>query len=216
MHKLPRRAALAAPLLLLARPAAAARLHPDIEGHLTLTADGPNQAALRCEGIDGTVHVPLGRARIAAILPVADRDIACVAFADDPPSGDGDLDLVALIGWDGAALRVLGLDVLHWTGLDGSLLNCRIAGIGDRTRLRLAREATGPSAQPRRWEQWTDYWQWTNAAPLRDTPVRPPPSGTWQARLAQARGRAERFLAVPRQEVSDMCRTVSGFSTLFG
>ena len=216
MHALPRRAALVAPLLLLARPAAAARLRPDTEGRLTLTADGPHQAALRCEGLEGAVHVPLGRARIAAILPIADRDIACVAFADDPPAGNGDLDLLALIGWDGAGLRVLGLDVLHWTGLDGSLLNCRIAGVGDRSRLRLAREATGATAHPRRWEQWTDYWQWTNAASLHDAPVRPPLADTWQARLAQARGRAERFLTVPRQEVSDMCRTVAGFSTLFG
>ena len=51
--------------------------------------------------------------------------------------------IASSIGWDGTALRVLGLDVLHWKGLDGSLLNVRIAGVGDHSRLRLSREEIG-------------------------------------------------------------------------
>ncbi|MCW3473995.1 hypothetical protein [Limobrevibacterium gyesilva] len=199
--KLARRLILTAPALLLARPAAAARLRPDRPGPVVLLPAESGRMALRCEGIDDAVTVPGARARIAMLLPVAGRDIAGIAFAADGIAGR--LDLMALAGWDGARLRILGMEVLGWAGADGSSLSSRFAGVGDRTRLRVQRVAAMPRpgapkvGAPKVWETWTDLLAWRDRAPLADSPVRPGAPGSWQARLAAMRARAAALLDPP-------------------
>jgi hypothetical protein len=197
MIRLPRRLLLAAPALLLARTAAAARLCPGRDGALSLTPDG-NQAVFRCDGIDGAITLPDAEARIAMALPIAGRQVAGIAFA-----AAVSLDLVALVGWDNARLRILGLEVLRWQSADGAMLSSRFTGVGDRTRLLVAREAATPRpGLPRRWETWTDLLAWRDGAPLADAPVRTPLAGTMQARLAALRRRCTALLDPPLQTLT--------------
>lgn len=195
MLRLTRRTVLASPALLLAGPAAAARLRPDQDGALALTPDGAGQILFRADGIDGAIVLPAAGARLAMLLPIAGRQVAGITFA-----ADATLDLVALIGWDGAMLRILGLEVLGWRRPDGAMLSSRFAGVGDRTRLRITRVAATPRpGLPHHWESWTDLLAWRDGAPLADAPVRPPLPGTAQARLAAFRRRTIAFLEPPVQ-----------------
>ena len=140
------------------------------------------------DGVVGAVTLPQARARIAMWLPIAGREIVGIAFAADPPGGM--LDLLALVGWDGACLRILGLEVLAFTGVDGASLSSRFAGIGDGTRISIARTAGVPRhGLPKRWETWIDLLAWRDLAPLADAPVRPPLPGTRQADMAVIRAR---------------------------
>lgn len=192
MIRVSRRTLFTAAALLIARPAAAA--------HMALEPVGDDQVAFRIDGIDGAITLPAARARIAFALPIAGRDVAGVAFAADPPGG---LDLVALCGWDGACLRLLGLEILSYAGADGASLASRFAGVGDRTRLRIERTGSVPRLRlPLRWENWTDLLAWRDQAPLADAPVRPPLAGTRQATLAAARARVSSILETPCQAVT--------------
>lgn len=193
MIALSRRRLLAAATLLLARPALAAPV--------TLEPSDPDQAALRFAGIDDPVTVPQDRARIAFMLPIADREVAGVAFAADPPGAK--LDLVALAGWDGACLRLLGLEVLSFADASGASLSSRFAGVGDRTRLRIERSGSVPRpGLPLHWESWTDLLAWHDQGPLADAPVRMPLPGTRQAALAAARARVIALLTEPCRSVT--------------
>jgi hypothetical protein len=158
--------------------------------------------AFRIDGIDGAITLPAVRARIAFALPIAGREVAGVAFAADPPGGS--LDLVALCGWDGACLRILGLEILSYAGADGASLASCFAGVGDRSRLRIERTASVPRhGLPLRWESWTDLVAWRDQAPLADAPVRPPLPGTRQAALAAGRARVFTLLNEPCQGVGE-------------
>ena len=193
MRLLSRRGLLAGAALLASRPANAARL--------ALDPAGDDQAALRFDGIDGAITVPAARARIVFALPIINRTVAGVAFATDLPAAT--LDLVALCGWDGACLRVLGLEIFTFAGPDGASLASRFAGVGDRTRLRIERTAALPRpGLPLRWESFTDLLAWRDQAPLADDPVRPPLPGTRQAALAAARARIAALLSEPSQAVT--------------
>jgi hypothetical protein len=193
MMLLSRRALFPAAALLIARPAAAT--------HMALEPAGDDQAAFRIDGIDGAITLPAARARIAFALPIGGRAVAGVAFAADAPGAS--LDLVALCGWDGACLRIVGLETLSYAGADGASVASRFAGVGDRTRLRIERTASVPRhGLPLRWENWTDLLAWHDQAPLADAPVRPPLPGTRQAALAAGRARAAALLNEPCQAVS--------------
>jgi hypothetical protein len=194
MRLLSRRALLTASALLIARPVVASQM--------ALEPAGDDQAAFRVDGIDGAITVPAARARIAFALPIAGREVAGVAFAADPPAGS--LELVALCGWDGACLRILGLEMLSYAGADGASLASRFAGVGDRTRLRVERTASVPRPRlPLRWESWTDLLAWRDQAPLADMPVRPPLPDTRQAALTAARSRVAVLLSDPCQAVTN-------------
>jgi hypothetical protein len=193
MRLLSRRGLLGAAMLLAVRPAVAARL--------TLDPAGDDQAALRFDGIEGAITLPSARVRIVFALPIAGREVAGIAFAADPPGAA--LDLVALCGWDGACLRLLGLEILGFAGADGANLASRFAGVGDHTRLRIERAAAIPRpGLPLRWESFTDFLAWRAQAPLADAPVRPPLPGTRQAALAAARARVAALLDEPCQAVT--------------
>ena len=193
MSLLSRRAVLAAATLLAVRPAVAARL--------TLDAAADGQAGFHFDDIDGAITLPATRAHIVFTVPIAGREVAGIAFAADRP--DATLDLVALCGWDGACLRVLGLEIYSLAGPDGANLASRFAGVGDRTRLRIERTAAIPRpGLPLRWEIFTDLLAWRDQAPLADTPVRPPLAGTRQAALAAARVRITALLSEPCQAVT--------------
>src|SRR4051812_3165919 len=112
MRLLSRRTLLAAAAMLAVRPAVAARL--------ALDSVGNDQVALRFEGVEGAIMVPSARARIAFALPIAGREVAGVAFGAD--AAGTTLDLVALCGWDGACLRLLGLELLSLSGAGGANL----------------------------------------------------------------------------------------------
>ena len=193
MRLLSRRELLWAGVLLAARPVAAARL--------ALEPAGDDQAALGFDGIEGAITLPSARARIAFALPVAGREVAGVAFGAD--AAGTTIDLVALCGWDGACLRLLGLEVLSLTGPGGANLASRFAGVGDRTRLRVDRTAAVPRpGLPLRWESFSDFLAWREQAPLADAPVRPPLPGTRQAVLAAGRARVAMLLREPCQAVT--------------
>ena len=193
MRLLSRRTMLAAAAMLAVRPAVAARL--------ALEPAGGDQAALRFEGVEGAITVPSARARIAFALPIAGRQVAGVAFGAD--AAGTTLDLVALCGWDGACLRLLGLEVLSLSGAGGANLASRFAGVGDHTRLRVERTAAVPRpGLPLRWESFTDFLAWREKGPLADAPVHSPLPGTRQAALAAGGGGVAALLGEPRQAVT--------------
>jgi hypothetical protein len=191
-----RRLTLVAPALLLAHPAPAALLPGT--GRVVLERAEDGRAVMRCESTPQTITFPATRARIAMMLPLAGRDLAGLAFGADTPAGR--LDLLALAGWDGAQLRILGLEVLAWTGADGSSLSSRFASYGDRSALRVQRTAGSrqPPAEGKpartRWESWTDVLAWKDRSILTDAPIRPGAERSWQARLAERRARLAALL----------------------
>ncbi len=197
---------LLAPARLQAAPARA-RLRPDLASAIGFAPLPRERVAFRATGLPGGVILPVARAAIRAVLPLAGREVALLSFAADPSPGplpQGQLDLAAIVGWDGAALRLLALEILTWqaaSGHDAALgarLTTRIAATGDRTRLRLERDAAASRGNlTARRESWTDLLAWHAGAALADAPQRPPLAGTWQQRLAVARSDMIAFLAHP-------------------
>ena len=195
MKNLPRRSFLATPALLLTRNAVAETLLPGHPGALSLTPGDGGVMMFRSAGIDDFISVPATQARIAFALPIAGREVAGIAFA-----AGSTLELVTLVGWDNARLRILGLEVLNWKIPTGAMLSSRFSSTGDRTRLLIARYAALPRpGLPRHWENWTDLLAWRDGAPLADAPVHHPPAGTMQARLADLRQRSMTLIAPPFQ-----------------
>ncbi len=198
---LPRRLLLAATALLVPRPAVAA---PPQRGHaarLTLDPDDPEKVSFGGDGVVGSVTLPQARVRIAALLPIAGRELAAIAFAADRLGTT--VDLLALIGWDGLCLRILGLEVLSLSAPDGTSLSSRFAGVGDHSRISITRTAAIPRAgRPKRWENWIDLLAWRNLAPLADAPVRAALLGTRQAEFAAIRAKVIAGLSPPCQAIT--------------
>lgn len=222
MTMLARRRLLAAPAALLAPlalspppppPRPRAMLRPGRLGEWLIAAEGAGTSVFRAEAMDGAIALPSPTAHMAALLPMAGRQVACLAFAVPLPQGA--LSAIALAGWDGARLRLLGLEVANWQGAAGGRLWSRLGGVGDRTRLRIAREAASVRpGLPRAWENWTDYLAWRNGAALATVQIRPPPAESWQARLAALRALSDGLLATPRQSVPP--EWVQALAALFG
>lgn len=195
-----RRLLLAASAALLVTRHAGAENVRDRPARMALEPNDPDRVMFSRQGLAGAVAVPQSRARIAFVLPIAGRDVAGIAFAADTP--DTTTDLVALVGWDGAMLRILGLEVLKSSGPDGARLSSRFAGVGDRTRLSITRTAANPRpGLPKRWESFTDYLAWHALSPLADAPVRAPLPGTRQAALSAVRATVIGLLSPPCQAV---------------
>ena len=198
-----RRALLAAPLPPAPRVAATAMLQPGTATDLSFLPLPQERLGLRASGL-GVVTLPAARAHLTALLPIAGRQVAVVAFGADPPASPARLDLAAFIGWDGACLRVLALEVLLWQAEGGGVLSSRFAATGERARFTLSRDAGAPrGARPWLREHWTDMLAWRDGAALADAPPRPPLAGTWQARLAAARARVAARLAAPCRDVAE-------------
>jgi len=200
-----RRAVLALPLLGMrgSDPGEVAMLRPGVGSQITFTRMPDERLAFRAIGLEPAITLPAARARRTALLPIAGRQVAVLAFGADP-SADATLDLAAIVGWDGARLRVLALEVLRWQAADGGGFSTRLTATGDRTRLLLRRDAAAPRGALR-WqrESWTDVLAWHDGAALADDPVRAPLPQSWQARLAAARARVAGRLARPCADVSD-------------
>ena len=200
---LPRRALLAA-VLLPALPAPVAALRPDLRSQLRFSPLPQERLAFRASGLTGAVTLPAARARLLALLPIAARQVAVLAFGADPPGSAARLDLAAFVGWDGAGLRVLALEVLGWANGHGGVLASRFAATGDRTGFALVRDAAAPrGAGTWRREHWTDMLAWGVGATLVDAPLRPPLAGTWQAQLGVMRAAVAARLASPCADIGE-------------
>ncbi len=203
----PRRAVLAAPLLAAAAPAppeptVVAPLAPVFllkpgSPRVPLTlAVAAGVARLDIGGLGATL--PADRLRLLPPLPIAGREILPVAFGADTEAGTT-RDLVAVIGWDDAQLRILAVETLSWRGPGGAALDTRLAATPNRRHLRLFRteSAARPVQRPYR-DVWGDLLAWRDRAPLADAlPHRPRP-GTWQAAMAAVRARMLDWLETPR------------------
>lgn len=199
-----------------------ARLRPGQASGLGFTPLPGERVAFRATGIAGSVIIPVARASIRAVLKLADREVALLSFAADPGAdgldGDGPpgrLDMAAIVGWDGMALRLLALEPLRWqadpAGPTDARLNTRFAATGDRCRLLLQRDAAAPrGALPMHHESWTDLLAWRDGGALADAPAHPSAPGSWQWHLAAARARMIARLARPCDAVTDdvlaLCR----------
>jgi hypothetical protein len=202
---LTRRALLAAALAcpVAARAAAPASLRPGTRSDLRFAPLPQERLAFRATGLEPAITLPAPRARLAALLPIAGRQVAVLAFGADP-SAAALLDLAAVVGWDGARLRVLALEVLRWQAPGGAWLGTRILATGDRNRLELLRDAAAPrGGRPWRREGWTDLLAWRDGGSLADEPVRVPLPDTFQAGLATIRARVAAHLVQPRQDVGE-------------
>jgi hypothetical protein len=206
-------AAFAAPLLAPKR----GRLRPGTVSALLFTPLPQERLAFHADRVAGTIVIPVARAAIRAVLPLADREVALLSFAADPaaPNPAGLLDMAAIIGWDGTALRLLALEVLRWTedagGGPGARLATRITASGDRSCLLLARDAAAArGALTTRRESWTDLLAWRGGDALADAAARAPAPGTWQAGLARQRAcliaRLARRCDVVTDELLVLCR----------
>ncbi len=188
--RLTRRALVAAPLFGVPMPeahvGATARLRPGTISDIGFLPLPRERVAFRASGLAPVVTLPAARVHRAALLPIADRQIAVLAFAADP-SAAARLDLGAFVGWDSGGLRVLALEVLLWRAANGGGFATRVSATGDRTRLLLLRDAAAPFDGGTRWrrESWTDLLAWKTGEALADAPTRTPLAGTFQARLAR-------------------------------
>jgi len=149
-----------------------------------------------------------------AALPLAGRQVAVAGVA----LASGQV-LAVLAGWDGARLRILGVESWDWQGTGPRRLALRLVAVPDNRRVRLLYEATLASPRPGvagqdagapgggraavvvRREAWTDILAWQEGAALRTEPLRPVLAGTWQARMARARAEVAALLAAPRTEI---------------
>lgn len=202
-----RRALFAAPLLAapapVPPPAPEAALRPGTRSGLTFTPLPHERLAFHAAGLAPAIALPAPRARLAGLLPLAGRQVAMLAFAADP-SAASRLDLMALVGWDGARLRVLALEVLRWQAPDGAALDTRVRASSDRMRVELRRDAGAPrGGRPWLRESWIDLLAWQEGGPLRDAPRRAPVPGTFQSRLAAARARLAIRLALPCEDIGE-------------
>ncbi len=183
--------------------AATVRVRPGGAADLvTLRAEGARSRLL----LDGEpVLLPGAPERIAA-LPVAGRQVVVAGVA--LPSGQV---LAVLAGWDGAQVRILGVESWDWHGSGPRRLGLRLAAVPDDRRVRLLYEAVlstpragGPEAAGRvvvRHEAWTDVLAWQDGGAMRSEPLRPVLAGTWQARMAGTRAAVAGLLAAPCTEV---------------
>lgn len=203
-----RRVLLAAALLgASATPAAAAQfatLCPGVASAIGFAPLPRERLAFRAAGLEPSISLPAPRARVVGLLPIAGRQVALLAFGADPPDTAARLDLAALVGWDGAQLRVMALEVLTWQLPGGARLDTRFAATGERTRLTLTRECAAPRGA-RRWrrEGWIDLLAWQDGGALRDDPARTPVADTWQAQLARLRAAVAARLAAPCGDVAE-------------
>ncbi len=200
---LTRRALLAAPIASASSAAQPAMLRPGVASVLTFVPLPHERLAFHAAGLDPAITLPAPRARLVGLLPVAGRQVAMLAFGADP-SAAAWLDLAALVGWDGARLRVLALEVLRWRAPGGATLDTRLRATADRTRVELRRDAGAPrGGRPWRRESWIDRLAWRDGGALADSPTRAPPPGTFQAHLAAARARVAARLSRPCADIAD-------------
>jgi hypothetical protein len=205
---LARRALFAAPFALLppapAR-AASAVLRPGQPSAIGFVPLPDERVGFSATGLGRAVTLPAPRARLATLVPMADRTLALLTFGADPPRSQARLDLAALVGWDGAMLRVLGLEVLFWQLAPRcAWLGTRIFATPDRSLVLLQRDAGAPRGnRPWQREHWIDRLAWQDGGPLADAPVRPPLPQTWQARLAAVRARVAARLVTPCQDIGE-------------
>lgn len=201
--------------------AATARLRPGgATVPVTLRAEEGRSRLL----LDGTaVMLPGAPQRIAA-LPVAARQVVVAGVA--LPSGQV---LAVLAGWDGARMRVLGVESWDWHGSGPRRLGLRLAAVPDDRRVRLLYEAVlstpreggpapgglggGPGGGGRvvvRREAWTDVLAWQDGEAMRSEPLRPVLAGTWQARMAHTRAAVAALLAAPCTDVGVEALSATG------
>ena len=113
--------------------AATVRLRPGgVAGVVTLRGEGA-ECRLLLEG--GPVLLPGAPERIAA-LPIAGRQVVVAGVS--LPSGQV---LAVLAGWDGAQMRILGVESWDWHGSGPRRLGLRLAAVPDDRRVRLLYEA---------------------------------------------------------------------------
>lgn len=176
--QLARRALLATPAVLIASRAWAQLLPLDASLVLLQPAGG-----------DAAILLPGLRAHLALAGRLGGVPLLAASFG---VAGNGTLDLLAICG--GAPFRLRALELWRWQAADGADIATRLSISGDGSTLRLARDAARPLS-PTRWarESWADTLLWGNGA-LVDQPVRPPPAGSWQARLAAIRLRTADLL----------------------
>ena len=161
------------------------RLRPD-QSQPDLVVAEPSDAGvfrLWISGIGDPIELPAIRARLLPVLPIAGREVLAATFAADIPGGVQDL--VALIGWDGARLRILGIETWSWRRDEGASFTMRVTASPDRQHLLLGCVATmgRPITRPFHLV-WTDILAWRDQAPLIDASARPAPAGSWQADMA--------------------------------
>ncbi|MGI3776642.1 MAG: hypothetical protein ACRYGC_05030, partial [Janthinobacterium lividum] len=181
--------------------AATVRLRPGgVADLVTLRAEGARSRLL----LDAEpVLLPGAPERIAA-LPVAGRQVVVAGVA--LPSGQV---LAVLAGWDGAQVRVLGVESWDWHGSGPRRLGLRVVAVPDDRRVRLLYEAVlstpredGPAGRVVvRHEAWTDVLAWQEGGAMRSEPLRPVLAGTWQARMAGTRAAVAALLAAPCTDV---------------
>jgi hypothetical protein len=150
----------------------------------------------------GPIELPALRARVTQILPVAGRELLIVSFgADSDPLASQDL--IAIIGWDGSQLRILGIESLTWHRQDGADLSLRLFAVADRKRLMLAYSAAIPRGSPAvQRMSWEDFLAWQDGAPMENTPPRPPLPNTWQSHLGATRAKVIELLSTPKSAIS--------------
>ena len=189
-----RRPVLAAPFLLLGRPARAA-------SHFALLQAGPDRANLGVAGCAETISLPSARARLVAVMPLAALEIAAFTFAADRERENRDL--LALAVWDHAIPRLIALETWSSTRADGASLS--------RPHRRRRRRAAHPYRAPRRHaapRQAESLGKLdrlpglARSGPAGGQPCSSAPlAGTAQAALAEQRRGACAALARPRRDI---------------
>jgi hypothetical protein len=169
-------------------------LDPWGDGHVLLRRSG---------GGDGLI-LPALRARIAARVMLAGRQLTLTAFAADPDAQSA-LDLLAVTSLAaGSPPRLIGLEILEYRHAEGTRLATTLAATSDGMRLVFSRVASVTvSTTLVTHATWKDFLMWSgDAAPLADAPIHPPPPRSFAELLSIRRFRVRVALSGDVAEIT--------------
>jgi hypothetical protein len=178
------------PLLPIARGAASPlelRLLPDEEAITLALQPGADTTRIVFAGAAAKqlrpIELPSAELRLSGRLAFAGREMLLTSF----PATEA-LDVLAIIGWDGGCLRILGLEPLSVRSAEGPRLSLRVTANNTEPTVHLTYELSAPRGPTLPFHlEWIDTLGFRPLSPLADTATRPPLAGGCQARLAQLR-----------------------------
>jgi hypothetical protein len=138
------------------------------------------------------IELPSPQIIMSGRLSLIGREMLVVSFRGSPF-----LDLLAVIGWDDAQMRILAIEPETVRAPEGTALSTRLAASGEEPFLRVTSALSDPRGQTLPFHlQWMDMLSFRSRLPLTEVAMRPPLAGSCQARLASVRGFVTSMLAL--------------------
>jgi hypothetical protein len=164
-------------------------------GHIAFSGVGAEQLT--------PIDLPCVQVTLSGRLVLARREMLLASFPSEATPKNAKLGLVAVIGWDGARMRILAIEPETIQTEEGADLSVRLASSADDAILRLTYELSAPRGPTLPFHlQWIDMLGFRPMSPLKDIAARPALAGSCQAALAAIRARLQAMLAAQPHSVS--------------